>query len=277
MLGTLISRLPASWIRAIGSLQFRVPVIGPLIGFVGRRVLATSGVIRHGVGTGLRFDAAGSSPGFLFGTSDPDEQAVLVRFLKRGAVCYDIGANVGFFAVLAARLVGPTGRVYAFEPFPNSAAAVRRNAALNNFTHLEVIEAAVAAAPGEASLQIGSVSGTNSIVFDRTEGELKVKLVSIDSFVQEPCRSLPDFVMIDAEGAEIDVLKGMAATIRARRPVILCEVHWIGAAFQDYCQEHIVPLGYSIRPLVGDAFPTEPRRFHALLQPSIEINDRPAV
>jgi FkbM family methyltransferase len=267
MLARLVSLLPANMIRGIGRLQFKLPIVGPLISLVGRKITSTEGVIRHGSGAGLHFDAAGSSPGYLFGTSDPDEQACLERFLKPNDVFYDIGANVGFFAVIAARLVGPSGRVYAFEPFPESAAALRKNAALNGFTHLEVVESAVGAVSGKAKVMLGTWSGTNSVVFDHSNGGIEVPVLAIDDF--GPCRRAPPkFVMIDVEGAEIEVLKGMLKTLATSRPVVLCEVHWIGDAVLAFHKEHLAPIGYRIRPLVGVSFPTSPQRFHVLLEPS---------
>src|SRR5438046_3189821 len=130
MLSYLVSRLPPSWIRWAGRLRDRVPLFGPVVRWFARDVLATQGVIRHGLGAGLRFDARLGSGGYLLGTAEPDEQAALGGFLKPGDVFYDLGANIGFFATLAARLVGSGGRVYAFEPNPACAGQVRRNADL---------------------------------------------------------------------------------------------------------------------------------------------------
>ncbi|MGF1579462.1 MAG: FkbM family methyltransferase [Gemmataceae bacterium] len=269
MLAKLVSLLPASWIRSIGILQFRVPVLGPIIGYVGRNVLATQGTIRHGIGAGLKFDASGGVPGFLFGTSEPHEQAALAQYLKPGDVFYDIGANVGFFATRAAHLVGPEGKVYAFEPFPQSAEKVRKNAALNDFKHVEVIEAAVSSEPGEATLKIGAISGQNSLRYDNQHGAVKVAVVSIDDMREKRSAPGPKLVMIDAEGAEVEVLKGMANTIKECRPVIMVEVHWLGDEFLDYCRENIESIGYTIRPLVGEKLPEGPVRYHAVLEPNV--------
>jgi FkbM family methyltransferase len=203
----------------------------------------------------------------LFGTSEPLEQEALSRFLQPGGVFYDIGANVGFFATLAAKLVGANGRVYAFEPNPACAAMVRRNATLNAFAHLTVVEAAVSSRSGRTMLRLGEISGTSSIVRGPGPG-IDVAVVSIDEFVSAQAVPLPTTVMIDAEGAEIDVLKGMKETIASARPLLMCEVHWIGPEFVAYFSDEIAPLGYVMTSLEGGDIPENRARFHVILQPT---------
>src|SRR5262249_8892171 len=94
-----------------------------------------------------------------------------------------------------------------------------------------------------------------------------VRVVGIDHWRREHDARPPRLVMVDAEGAEINVLCGMRDTIVQHRPVILCEVHWIGSAFLAYCEKVLVPLGYCVTRLGGGDFPTTPQRFHALLMP----------
>jgi FkbM family methyltransferase len=144
---------------------------------------------------------------------------------------------------------------------------VRRNARSNGFSWVEVIEAAVAATAGEAVLHLGAVTGASSLKTGEGRPGIKVPVVAIDEWRRSSGARPPDVVMIDAEGAEIDVLRGMRETIGRHRPVILCEVHWIGDAFLAYCAEGLAPLGYHARPLYGETFPTGPQRFHALLTP----------
>lgn len=258
VLARLISLLPPGLIRAVGGLQFKLPLVGPLIGYAGRRLLAREGVIRHGVGAGLRFDARGGFAGYLLGTSEPLEQETLARLLKPGMVFYDIGANVGFYSTIAARIVGPSGRVYAFEPCPEFAAAARRNAALNGFSNVEVIEAAVSDRPGEARFVLGPVGANSS-----TGPGGGVAVISIDE-----CEGLrpPDVVMIDVEGAEVGVLRGMLRTIREHRPAIICEVHWVVAEF-DGVRRELESEGYDARTLRGGPFPSTPKHYHAVLTP----------
>lgn len=266
ILSFLASRVPPSWIRWVGRLRARFPSLGPVVSWMARDVLAGEGVIRHGVGAGLRFDARRGSGGYLLGTTEPEEQAALARYLKAGDVFYDLGANIGFFAVLAARLVGQSGRVYAFEPNPECTSQVRRNAEINGFTQVEVIEAAVSSKSGRARLHLGDTN-LSSMIARGDESGIEVALTSVDDFVREKSARPPNLVMIDVEGAEIEVLRGMRETIARHRPVIMCEVHWIGADFFAYCAEHLTPAGYNVEPLDGKPFPIEPDRFHALLMP----------
>ena len=274
LLSFLASRLPPRWIRWGGRLRDRFPVFSPVVQWLARDLLAAEGIIRHGIGAGLRFDARSGSAGYLFGTAEPQEQAALAHYLKADDVFYDIGANIGFFAVLAARLVGSSGRVYAFEPNPACSSQVRRNADLNGFSHVEVVEAAVSSTSGHARLRLG---GTNlsSAIAGESEPGIDVALISVDDFMRDKSPRPPALVMIDVEGAEIEVLRGMRETISRHRPVIMCEVHWIGEQFLKYCAEHLTPAGYTVRPLDGRDFSAEPSRFHALLLPGSAATGEP--
>ena len=109
---------PGFVIRFIGWLQFKLPILKPMINKVAQRITTGEGIIQRGMGKGLRFDATNCNPGYLAGTSAPQEQKVLADVLQEGDVFFDVGANAGFYAVIGARLVGPEGIVYAFEPTP---------------------------------------------------------------------------------------------------------------------------------------------------------------
>jgi hypothetical protein len=86
--------------------------------------------------------------------------------------------------------------------------------------------------------------------------------------------------MIDVEGAEIDVLRGMRETIIRDRPIIMCEVHWINDEFFAYCRQNLLPIDYEVLPLGTEEFPLEPSRFHAVLKPrsrEAQLSTTPAV
>ena len=77
----------------------------------------------------MRINLHGSAVAFATGMAERPLQSALQRELRPGATFFDIGANVGFVTLIAARLVGPSGRVVAFEPVPENVAAIRENLA----------------------------------------------------------------------------------------------------------------------------------------------------
>src|SRR5712691_602322 len=92
--------------------------------------------IQRGAGKGLRFNAGPSNIGFILGNADPDVQNALQTLVHPGDVIYDVGANVGFFTVIAARLTGPSGRVVAFEPIDENRHVLEANARSNGFSQV---------------------------------------------------------------------------------------------------------------------------------------------
>jgi FkbM family methyltransferase len=222
--------MPASWRDAIDGLRSRHPRFNALIK---RFILIASGgeaTIARGVGAGLRFNAANSAMSFLMGTHDPISQGALKMLLKPGMTFFDIGANVGFFSVIAARLVGPGGRVVAFEPLPSNARALAHNALLNGLRNVAVRQEALAATDGEATFLLsteptwGKLSGAGKPP-DQQDGETTVAVRRLDGVIERDRLSAPDVMKIDVEGAEVDLLAGAERTLRERRPVILMELH----------------------------------------------------
>ena len=262
---SLTTRIPPSLVRAVGRAQSRNAVLQRLVKAATPALTAGEGTIARGCGQGLRFDATGGYPGYLLGTSEPEEQAVLAAHLGPGMTFFDIGANIGFFSTLAGRLVGPTGRVVAFEPFPESARRASRNAQLNGFEHVSVVEAAVGASTGSVTLHLDE-SATHKVTEEPKGPSLVVDQLAIDEWMPGAQVPSPDVVMIDVEGAELDVLAGMKETIAASQPVIMCEVHWLGRDFPEFVEEHLAPLGYTARSLDGAPMQDE-GRWHAILEP----------
>jgi FkbM family methyltransferase len=170
-------------------------------------------------------------------------QEALVRHLGRGGAFYDIGANVGFFSLLGARLVGlDQGRVYAFEPAPDNAEAIRRNAELNGAGNISVITKAVAAQTGVARLQIVDDQSWSKLVetgeHPNRQEEIEVETAALDDLLARREILPPTVVKIDVEGAELSVLAGMRRTIEEHRPTIICELHDTNRQFVDAMGEH---------------------------------------
>jgi FkbM family methyltransferase len=201
------------------------------------------------------------------GTLEPPVQEALRRLLAPGDVFYDVGANVGFFTILGARLVGPEGRVIAFEPVPACARAVARNIALNDFAHAAIREEAVGAASGRAQLLVvGEASWSHLASTGRhadVRAEIDVAVASIDELVLAGEIPPPDVLKIDTEGAELQAIAGMRATIEHHRPAIVCELHDTNAAYLALMEQ----LDYTTTNLDGPAPVASAGAVHALSQP----------
>jgi FkbM family methyltransferase len=184
--------------------------------------------IAGGKGAGLRIIPLEGDREIALGAYETPVQVALLDNVAAGGVVYDIGANVGFFSLLAARRVGPQGRVYAFEPVARNAAAIERSARLNGFEALEVFAKAAGAASGIAELNLarhigGAVLASVGVPPDR-RGSVSVEVVAIDDLIREGSLRSPSLVKIDVEGAELEVIRGMKATLQAHRPVVICEL-----------------------------------------------------
>jgi FkbM family methyltransferase len=178
-------------------------------------------------------------------------QEALRRRLARGNVFFDVGANIGFFTLLGARMTGPEGAVVAFEPAPEGAAAVRRHADLNQFANVTVIEAAAGDRAGrERFLIVGEASWSH--LADRgphrdTKREVDVDVVVLDELIEAGGIPPPDVVKIDVEGSEGAVLRGLARTIERHRPAIVCELHETNAEIAELMHG----FGYRLENLSG--------------------------
>jgi FkbM family methyltransferase len=251
-------------------------LLGKLIGAVESGTM----VVPSGHGAGLKFDMS-SLPishahfgSLAYGTLENAVQEALVRHLGPGDVFYDIGANLGFFAMLGARFVGPTGVVYAFEAAPDNAEAIKVNVSVNGLTKVEVIAKAVSDHPGVGELQVVDDQSWSKLAdygeHPNTEQVLEVELVSIDQLMADGAIRPPTVVKIDVEGAELAVLEGMRGTIDAYQPAIICELHDTHAEFVKFARS----CGYRLINLEG-TIPVEEEgaSAHVLALPALNLGD----
>jgi FkbM family methyltransferase len=215
-----------------------------------------------GIGVGLRFNSAQSNPAYSVGINEWPVQKWLASNVYPGDVVYDVGANVGFFTLLAARLTGANGHVYAFEPVPENVAAVRHNLAQNHMAHVTVLQQAVSDEVGEGKLLLAHYSGGSSLDTVGSppdlKGELIVPLTTLDALVVQQNYPQPKFVKIDVEGAEINVLRGMTWLLKNAGPTLMYEIDDGAAAGyeqkRDECAKFLAEQGYEVTEL-ADAYP----------------------
>jgi FkbM family methyltransferase len=152
-----------------------------------------------------------------FGRIETPEDKFIPKILKKGDIVLDIGAHWGGFSVCFANLVGNEGKVFSFEPSSKNYRILRKNIQINKLSNIEVSKYAVGDKEDFVKLKIASTSsGHNSIARDNLlfEKEEVVKQIKIDKFLKEKEIKNINFIKIDVEGYELEVLKGMKETIR---------------------------------------------------------------
>ncbi|MDX6689019.1 MAG: hypothetical protein QOG15_476 [Solirubrobacteraceae bacterium] len=214
--------------------------------------MATKGLLKGWFGRAPLWIAAGPAGGMavstvhlplnhgqfadiIRGTLEPPVAEAMLRTVRPGHVVYDVGANLGYWTLVASRLVGPEGRVVAFEPVPWCAEGVAANIALNDLHHAEVRPQAVSDASGRVRLLVVGEAGHSRLAsvgsHVNTRDEIDVDAVAIDDLVAAGTIPPPDVLKIDTEGAELLVIEGMRDTIARHAPRIICEVHDNTVAF----------------------------------------------
>jgi len=169
---------------------------------------------------------------YVCGSFEPNEFTFLYSFLKAGMVFIDVGANDGYYSLFAARRVGPTGKVVAVEPSTRERVNLRRNLMRNNLSNVEVVAAALGAVSGEADLRLaqGAHSGHNTLGQFAHDDVMaanleRVTVKTLDSVVHELGLERVDFIKIDVEGAEANVVTGSRRVLREMKPVMLLEIN----------------------------------------------------
>ena len=232
----VVSRVPNRVLDHVGGWELRHPRFRRLVRWTVRPMQAADTRIKQGVGEGLLFNSSGGFPSRALGSVEPEVQAVLADLLAPGDVFYDVGANIGYFTVIAARLVGPGGRVVAVEPQPEAVSRLRHNLALNGFENITVVEAAVADEEGEANFVLSDEEILEWAALETTPApgmpRIRVPVTTLDR-LRAGGLPAPKLVKLDVEGAEIRALKGMRAMLRRDKPAVVCEVH---AALDDVCE-----------------------------------------
>jgi FkbM family methyltransferase len=152
---------------------------------------------------------------------------VLRTLLRPGDVFVDCGANVGMYTLTAAKLVGPTGRVIAFEPAPPTRNALVRNVAANDLHQVTVLPYALGDRSGSMPFTVmGDGGGLSSFAPENAaEGDIvTVPVARLDDCVPPDVNGRVRLVKMDVEGAETAALRGAEGLFQRERPLLLLEV-----------------------------------------------------
>ena len=197
---------------------------------------------------------------FWYGSYSRDIIPVLKSTLKTADIVIDCGANVGEITLIAAKQVGPNGRVYSFEPIDTLANRLERHVSDNLFDNIEVIHEGVARERGVATMyspvnRFGDGARNDGLAsIFRTHSQSRptqsVNLISLDEFAQERGLKRLDLIKIDIEGGELFALQGASELLRTFHPTLIVEVgaETSGAAGYEMSDLYrfIASFGYSM-------------------------------
>ncbi len=168
---------------------------------------------------------------FLTGRYEPNSFSLLDRILKPGMVFLDVGANMGLYALFAAKRVGKEGLVVAIEPSERDFQRLKANIEVNALTNVRPIQAAISNYHGKAELLIATQekSGHNTLgtfCYEsvRLQEKQKVRVERLDDIMQQEKIEHIDVIKMDIEGAEFFALQGAKEVIQRFHPVILLEL-----------------------------------------------------
>jgi FkbM family methyltransferase len=204
----------------------------------------------------MRLDLCeGIQRGMFLGSYEPIQTTWFKQCLRQGDVFIDVGANCGYYTTLAALLVGPTGRIFAFEPSPIASQVIEEMIKDSNLQNVLLTKAAVGREPSNVSLFLPTTRHLHSpsiLYSDPSFVPIKVPVLALDDFMPLESISKIKLVKIDVEGYEPDVLSGMERLIKEKRiENIICEFNsgWLNRNSTTPAQlyERFINLGYQVR------------------------------
>jgi FkbM family methyltransferase len=162
---------------------------------------------------------------------ESDNFNFLQQQCKPGDIVLDIGAHIGLFSCIAAKIIGSGGQIFAFEPTPTTNILLKKTIVINELQPLvHVRDEAMGSATGSTTFYIseGSADNSNSMVSylnDRALHGINIMVLTIDRFVQQEQLPKVNFIKIDVEGAEYDVLLGAGNTLKNLQPSCILAIH----------------------------------------------------
>jgi len=173
-------------------------------------------------------DTGLSSELFLKGIRESKATEEFQKRLRKGMVIAEIGANIGYYALMEALRIGKEGKVYAIEPVAENIELLKKNIEANGYENIEVFNKAIGDKNEKKDLLLSRQSNLSSfcehIDLDKTGEKREVELQTLDSFLQG--KRKPDFVRMDVEGYEFEIMQGMKKTLKeAGHLQLFIEVH----------------------------------------------------
>jgi FkbM family methyltransferase len=196
---------------------------------------------------GKEWVVGSANNGCWLGSYEYETQRAFARAVKEGFTVFDVGAQAGFYTLLASDLVGAKGKVVAFEPVPRNLRYLKEHLRRNAVVNVSVVEAAVSDHSGFAFFAEDEKLTEGRLAVG---GRLRVRTVSLDELVCGGELPPPDCIKMDIQGGEVPALRGAVSILSERGPIIFLETH--GDEIHRECCRLLASLRYQLAP-VGEA------------------------
>jgi len=157
---------------------------------------------------------------------EPFSTETMRKELRKGNVVIDIGANIGYYALMESRLVGNKGKIYAIEPVPKNFKLLSYNVKLNNYKNIKLFNLAIGEKRKKEKMHISTHHNRCSMIDDGSKfiGSIMVKTETLDNFIEG--KKWPDLIRMDTEGYEYEIIQGMKKILKTEKPLkIFIEIH----------------------------------------------------
>ena len=163
----------------------------------------------------------------IHGVWEPLETELVKKLVKKGDIVLDIGANLGYYTLLLAKIVGKDGKVFAFEPDPKNFDLLKKNVELNDYENVELIQKAVSNENGKAGLFLSEKNPGDHRIYDSGDNRkfIQIETIRLDDFFKD-FRSKVDFIKMDIQGAEAKAIEGMPELLEGNKNLKIITEFW---------------------------------------------------
>lgn len=161
------------------------------------------------------------------GIYEPFETELFRKEIKKGDVVLDIGANIGYYTLIAAKLVGENGQVYAFEPDPDNFALLEKNVEINGYKNVVLVQKAVSNKTGKIKLYLCEDNKGDHRIYNSHDGRqsIEIEAIRLDDYFKDYNGKI-DFIKIDIQGAEEGAIQGMLNLLEKNKTVKIVTEFW---------------------------------------------------
>lgn len=198
-----------------------------------------------------------------FGTHEPLTTKIILKELREGMTCLDVGGNIGYYVMLENKIVGKKGKVIAIEPSPVNFEYLKKNIELQDSSNIEAYNLACGSINDKVDFLIRNPSNACK-VFKKgdeiapDEKVITIPMVKLDTFVEDKSIEKIDFLRMDIEGYEYEAIKGASKIIHKSKPMLQMEIHpgYMGSTKSKELLEFLENEDYDVQQYVLGRFET---------------------